>query len=132
MVGVGDVFFLRCLLCNPPKDKFFVVALADPLKLFLISSEMTEFQRTRPEHVAALATIEVAEHDFLEHDSLIGCDWLSHEYDSDALERALGKDERYRLVGHLSDAARQSVATALHGNVHISGKWLKLLKERWP
>ncbi|MBA0101252.1 hypothetical protein WH218_19660 [Stenotrophomonas indicatrix] len=130
--AVGDVFFLRCTLCNPPKDKFFVVALAEPLKLFLINSEMTEFQRARPDRAMAQAEIAAAEHDFLEYDSIIGCDWLSHEYGQDTLERALANDKRYRCIGRLSDAARRSVAAALRDNVHIPGKWLKLLKQHWP
>ncbi|MEN5374307.1 hypothetical protein [Stenotrophomonas hibiscicola] len=132
MAAVGDVYFLRCKNCNPPKDKFFVVALAEPLKLFLINSEMTDFQRVRREHVVAQAHIAVAEHGFLEYDSLIGCDWLSHEYSSEDLERVLAIDERYRYVGSLSMAARQAVAAALQGNVHIAGKWLKQIKEHWP
>lgn len=132
MAAVGDVIFLRCKNCNPPKDKFFVVALVEPLKLFLINSEMTAFQKASPDHVIAQAHVSVAEHDFLEYDSLIGCDWLSHEYSDADLERALTTNNRYKVIGALSPRARQAVAAALQGNVHIPGRWLKQLKECWP
>lgn len=132
MAAVGDVIFLRCKNCNPPKDKFFVVALVEPLKLFLINSEMTDFQKASPDHVIAQAHVLVAEHAFLEYDSLVGCDWLSHEYSDEDLKRALASNNRYRVIGTLSPRARQAVAAALQGNVHIPGKWLKQLKEHWP
>ncbi|HDS1559287.1 TPA: hypothetical protein QEL11_003173 [Stenotrophomonas maltophilia] len=93
---------------------------------------MTEFQQSRPEFVVAQAAIAAADHEFLDHDSFIGCDWLHHEYDVASLGAAFASDPRYRLVGRLSDSARQAVALALQGNVHIANKWLKLLKERWP
>jgi len=131
MVVVGDVFFLRCTLCNPPKNKFFVVALAAPLKFFLINSALTQYQQQRRDHVAAQARIFAAEHEFLDHDSFVGCDWLSHEYDLDALISSVEASARYRKVGVLTDNARMSVAAALVGNVHISRKYLRPLIEQW-
>ncbi|WP_019304065.1 hypothetical protein [Xanthomonas oryzae] len=132
MAAVGEVYFLRCKLCNPPKDKFFVVAMLDPLKLFLINSEMTEFQQARPEFVVAQAPVLASQHGFLTHDSYIGCDWLHHEYDGPELAKVVAQRGKYRLVGQLSAPARQAVANALVGNVHIKNKFLRVLQGLWP
>lgn len=43
-VAVGDVFYLHCGLCNPPKPKFFVVAQVVPvLRMFLINSVLSAY-----------------------------------------------------------------------------------------
>lgn len=129
-VSLGDVLHLRCNLCNPPKNKFFVVVLVDPLKTFLINSRLTDFQIASPAHQAAMARIRATQHDFLDYDSVIACDHLSHEYDHETVERLLLEEPR-RFVGQLHADARVAIAEALHHNKLLAGKYLKRLKEVW-
>lgn len=129
-IAVGDVFHLRCNLCNPPKNKFFVVALHDPLKMFLINSDATDFQKSSPAIMAAQARIFASEHTFLEYDSLIGCDHLTHEYRLDQLRDLVLRNPTIR-IGHLSDRAKEAVGQALKGNELIPRKYLRALGPCW-
>lgn len=130
-ISVGDVYHLRCTLCNPPKPKFFVVAHVDPLRMFLINSNLSDFVRGSPEHVAAMALIRVQQHpEFLVHDSYIACDHLSHEYSSELLILKMGLSPEVR-VGHLHPDAKAAVREALRGNALLAGKYLKQLRVTW-
>lgn len=130
LIANGDVFHLRCKLCNPPKNKFFVVALVDPLKLFLINSDATDFQKGVPAIMATQAQIFVSEHAFLKYDSLISCDQVSHEYSRDQLQDLIMRDATIRL-GHLSDRAKEAVGRALKGNEMLPRKYLNALALCW-
>jgi len=126
----GDVFLLQCTLCNPPKPKYFVVAQADPLRLFLINSELTSFALGKPAIVAASPMIRAATNPFLVYDSYVACDHLSHEYSLEALAMLLDR-EPVRRKGHLCPAAKAAVAAALRMNELIPRKYLKDLRPIW-
>lgn len=130
VVNIGDVLYLRCALCDPPKMKFFLVVLADPLKMFVINSRANDFQLRNPDIMAALVPMYVSEHPFLDHDSLIGCHQLWHEYNmADLAQHLLRNPRAYR--GHLSTRAKSMVADALRGNEYIPTKWLRQLLVHW-
>lgn len=129
-VSVGDVFFLRCTHCNPPKMKFFVAAQVLPLRMLLINSEPNEFQRASPSHLAAMAKVSAASHSFLTHDSVVACDHLSHEFSIDQLQGMLVNRPDI-LVGHLHADAIDAVRRALVGNEHIARKYLRDLYLAW-
>lgn len=130
-IGVGDVFYLRCTHCNPPKPKFFVVAQVDPMiRMFLINSEISDYEKSKPALVAAKANILAAEHAFLKHDSVISCDHISHEY-SQTIRSVLAYEPRV-FVGVLSAAARNAVAEALRQNELLPRKYLRDLRALWP
>lgn len=130
-IALGDVYYLRCTLCNPPKQKFFVVAQAAPiLRMFLINSDLSAYERSRPAIVAAKARILAAEHPFLRHDSFVGCDYVSHEY-AQALPDILA-DYPGVYVGSLSKNARAAVAQALSMNSLLSRRHLADIRPLWP
>jgi hypothetical protein len=129
-IHIGDVVLLRCTHCNPPKNKFFVVAHLEPLRMFLINSEITEFQRRSQEILATQVVIRAQEHAFLEYDSVIGCDHLSHEYNLERLQEILIKEPQ-RILGALSRPARAAVKEALKGNELIPFKYLRGMRESW-
>lgn len=128
--AVGDVFHLRCQTCRPPKFKFFVVALADPLRFFLINSRATDFQKADVERMRALAEVLAEEHRFLHHDSLVGCNELFSEYSETELVDAVANDPLCCL-GSLSPNARAAVFSALQGNKFIPRKYLSALLVAW-
>lgn len=131
-IQVGDVFYLRCTLCNPPKPKFFVVAALDPLRMFLINSRLNEFQASVPEIAACMVLIRATEHvDFLTHDSYVGCNQLSHEYNFAKLSELLVNHPDTR-VGALHPHAKEAVSRALAGNTQLSGKYLRHVRPHWP
>lgn len=131
-IELGDVFHLRCTLCNPPKPKFFVVAQVEPLRMFLINSKLTHFVASSPHRTAAHARIFAAEHvGFLKHDSYVACDAVSHEYSLEQLQQLMANDSSIHR-GTLSIQARSAVAIALANCRTMARKYLNELRPFWP
>lgn len=126
----GDVFYLRCTLCTPPKQKYFVVVQADPLRMFLVNSAINDYKAARPEHVAAMAPMRVADHPWMDHDSYIACDHLSHEYSYDRV-MALAAADPAIFCGHLHPNAKAVLTDALRGNELVPRKYLKEIRPLW-
>lgn len=131
MIELGDVFLLRCMLCNPPKPKFFVVAQAQPLRMLLINSEINAFVLGKPRSLALQIRLDQKDHaGFLDHDSYLACDHLSHEYSREHLLDLLGRNPSVRK-GRLHDGVRAQVALALRDNHLIQAKFLRELAPLW-
>lgn len=131
-LAVGDVFLLQCQTCQTPKRKYFVVANLDPLLCFLINSEPTAFQKSRPEIMQTLAPILMSEHaSFLKYDSYIGCNELFGEYSAGDISNILQSNPSC-YVGKLSGTARLAVAAALKGNKILPAKRLAEIAANWP
>ncbi len=130
MIALGDVFLLRCTHCSPPKMKYYVVAQVEPLRMFLINSELTVFQAARPEYVAACPSIAASEHPFLRYDSYLACDHVSHEYSLQDLDTRLNANPAIRL-GTLSLAAREALKTALANNWILPTKYVRDIRPLW-
>lgn len=129
-VSLGDVFFLRCTLCNPPKNKFFVAVQISPLRMVLINSERTDFAEDSAAHVRAQPQIFSAEHDFLSHDSILSCDHISHEYSLEKLQAKLLQEPTLRR-GKLHQNAMNALGAALRDNHLLPRKYLKDLQAIW-
>lgn len=130
-ITIGDVFFLRCKNCDPPKDKFFVIAQVDPLITFLINSNRTSFAETREPYRKATPVIYAAQHvEFLQHDSVVGCDQLWFEYSHEELLRRIRNEPGVR-VGRLHVGAVRAVCHALEGNLLLKKKHLNQLVPSW-
>lgn len=129
-IAPGDVFLLQCTLCDPPKPKFFVVAQASPLRMFLINSKLTSFAMGQPAIVAASPLIRAESNPFLRYDSYVACNHLSHEYSSERLGALLAENPSIRK-GHLCPLAKASVAGALRMNELIARKYLRDLRPIW-
>lgn len=126
----GDVFYLKCTLCNPPKMKYFVVAQATPLRMFIVNSVLNPFVQRNPDHLAAMALMRLAQHPWMHHDSYIACDHLSHEYNHDGLVATLADQPSIRC-GHLHADAKELIKDALRGNVLLARKYLKQIRPLW-
>lgn len=129
-IAIGDVFLLRCNTCREPKPKFFVVALLEPFRCFLINSAPTAFQASRPEQMLALAPILANQHPFLSYNSYVGCNELFAEYSQADIEAAEASDPSVRL-GSLHPHARAAVAAALTGNRFLPKLYLAKLQNSW-
>lgn len=128
---IGQVFSLRCLLCNPPKQKLFVIASLDPLRCLIINSAPSPFQASSPRQLAALAPIMYSEHaGFLSHDSFVDCSGVSFEYKVEDIEHLVERDPNC-FKGVLSSNAREKVGIALHENRLIPMRHLAALREFW-
>lgn len=131
MISIGDVYFLKCNLCAPPKMKFFVVAQVQPLRMFIVSSDLTDFAKSSNAHRAAKAMILAQDHPaFLTHDSYIACDAVSHEYSYEQITEKLTGDKSF-CRGNLHGDARAAVARALKGNHLLARKYLLALEPLW-
>jgi len=131
VIDLGDVFFLRCGLCNPPKSKFFVVVQVQPLRMLLINSDVTAFVQSRPRHLALHVPILQCDHPaFLTHDSFLACDHVSHEHSYEGLSALVARDPGIRK-GRIHDSVRPAIATAFKGNHQVPGKYLRDLVPLW-
>lgn len=128
---LGDVLRLMCTLCVDRKLKYYVVVHVNPLRMFLINSNLTPLQQQSAQHIPYNPVIRASEHAFLTHDSYIGCDHLSHEHSYEQAMVAISKDPSCYL-GRLSDSAKGSIAGILgRSNPHLAGKHLKQLRIAW-
>ena len=131
MIEIGDVFLLRCTLCNPPKPKFFVAVQVRPLRMLLINSEINAFLLSKPRHLALHIPLQQCDHSaFLVHDSYLACDQLSHEYSYERLSELLEKDPSVRK-GRVHDSVHSSIGAAFKGNHLIPVKYLRELIPLW-
>ncbi|HEX7802305.1 MAG TPA: hypothetical protein VF471_06065 [Pseudoxanthomonas sp.] len=97
----------------------------------MINTELTRFQASSPAHVEFNPILRAAEHKFLDHDSYIGCDHISHEHTLASVTKEMQRDPTC-LLGHLSDNAKASIKAALcRTNPHLAGKHLSALRPLW-
>ncbi len=130
-IALGDVYKLKCQTCMPPKMKFFVAALVDPLRFFLINSHPTGLQQSKPDLMSALARIHAVQHNFLSYDSYVACDMLIAEYDIEQLNAEIARCPACH-VGCLHKAGRKAVARAVRNNRQLPTKYRPLLENAWP
>lgn len=129
-IELGEVFYLTCSLCVPPKPKYFVVVQPDPLRMVLINSKINAFLLNKPRSMELQVRLLQESHDFLDHDSYLACDHLSHEYSRERLSSLLQDDPSIRR-GQLHDNVRAKVALALTKNHLIQGKYLREIAPLW-
>lgn len=129
-MSLGDVFYLSCTLCNPPKPKFFVVVQADPLRMVLINSDVNQFVRNKPRTLKLHLPLSHDCHDFLDHDSYLACDHLSHEYSRERLLGLLDSDPSIRR-GRIHESVRPRVAAAFANNHLLPQKYLRDIAPLW-
>ena len=72
-VGPGSVLHLHFSDITNPKEKFGILLTVDPVRFFLINSRLSAFTEQSPEHRRSQLEIDVASHEFLEHDSWVDC-----------------------------------------------------------
>jgi len=131
VIELGDVFFLNCTLCVPPKDKFFVVVQVQPLRMLLINSELNTFLLGKPKRLALHIPLMQIDHSaFLTHDSYLACDHLSHEYNYERLLRLSERNPSLRK-GSIHADAKPKIAKAFAENHLIPRKYLHELVQLW-
>jgi hypothetical protein len=111
--------------------KRFVVAQIEPLRMFLINSERTDFAEAQPAYIAATPIIYLSDNpSVLTHNSHVGCDHLSHEYSYDQVDRKITNDPSI-LMGRLDQRSMVVIRDALAGNYLIPRKYLRELIPEW-
>lgn len=130
MLELGDVFYLACNLCNPPKPKYFVVVQMQPLRMLLVNSEVNAFVMSKPRQLALHLPLLKDQHDFLRRDSFLACDHLSHEYRHAQLLEMIQRDPSIKK-GRIHDDVKPAIAVAFIGNHLIARKYLGELVPLW-
>lgn len=89
-IEVGDVLYLYCGHCTPPKLKYFVVVtvIPEPILLF-INSELNSYVNTHSYLLPCHILIERSDNNFLKRDSWVNCCEPCHEFTIDNIERDL-------------------------------------------
>jgi hypothetical protein len=110
----GRVVYLFCEFTVPkPKDKYLLLGCIDPLPLFfVINSEVSDFIKERAHLLRCQARLDVASHDFLDHDSFIACHEAKSEFSVDDINKQLLSDMD-RIKGMISNDVRDQVLAAV-------------------
>ena len=110
----GRVVYLFCEFIIPkPKDKYLLVCCIDPLPLFfVINSEVSDFIKERDHLLRCQAKLDVATHDFLDHDSYIACHEAKSEFTGGDISKQLLSDMG-RIKGMISNDVRDQVLAAV-------------------
>jgi hypothetical protein len=127
----GQVFKLYCATCVKQKNKFFVVALVEPiLRCFLINSKMTALQIERDDLAFECIELSRAKHPFLDHDSYLGCNQLFAEYTAKTLCQIVdGSPDRF--VGCLDRDVMDEALSRFPENISLPQKRIRELMEAW-
>lgn len=109
----GRVVYLFCEFTVPkPKDKYLMLACADPLPLFfVINSEVGAFIKERDYLYRCQVKLDVANHGFLDHDSFIACHEVRSDFSMDDIIEQFWSDMD-RIKGVISKDARDQVLAA--------------------
>lgn len=110
----GRVVYLFCEFTVPePKDKYLLLGCVDPLPLFLvINSEVSDFIKERSHLLRRQAKLDVASHNFLNHDSFIACHEAKSVFSMEDINTQLLNDMN-RIKGMISDDVRDQVLAAV-------------------
>jgi hypothetical protein len=110
----GRVVYLFCEFTAPrPKDKYLLLACVDPLPLFfVINSEVSDFIKERAHLHRCQVRLDVASHDFLDHDSSIACHEAKSEFSIEDINRQL-LSNMDRIKGVISNDVRDQVLAAV-------------------
>lgn len=104
----GQVFHLWCHFCNPQKNKYFVLAVVEPVpRFFLINSAVNAFQAKRPHLLASILPLKSSACRFLHHNSFLDCTALIGGYTAQQLEDKVTADPRV-FVGRLDVNTRRA------------------------
>lgn len=114
----GRVLHIVCPFTTPPKPKFVVVAVEDPLVLLLVNSQVHPYIAVRPYLSVCQVTVTALEHTFLEHDSYLDCSQPISSMSREAVIVQLVADPA-RIKGELSPATRAAAADAIGRAVTI-------------
>lgn len=120
-VKTGDILFLRCGHCTPPKNKYFVVVSIDPDPiLFFINSKLNDFVRNNLNLYPYHTSIKVSEHGFLKYDSWVDCCDPCIEFNFDGIEQ----DMKYggEFCGVLSNTAANCIFESVKANPLLKRK----------
>jgi hypothetical protein len=114
ILEAGQVFFLPfCRHAKPaPKDKLVLLTCVKPTPLGLfINSRISPFVRKQPHLMQCHVLLEASQHDFLEHDSYVGCT-ATNLY-------MYSVDELVNYRGIISHPAREQIIAALKFSTDI-------------
>lgn len=112
----GQVFYLWCRFCNPQKNKYFVLAVVEPVpRFFLINSALNAFQEKRPHVLASILPIKRSACRFLHHDSYLDCTALAGGYTAQQLEDKVTADPGV-FMGRLDVNTRRAVRAVITQN----------------
>lgn len=110
----GRVLYLFCEFTTPnPKNKYLLLVCVDPLPLFfVINSEVSDFIKERDHMLRCQIKLDVANHNFMDHDSYIACHEAKPDFSvEDINEQLLG--DMARIKGMISNDVRDQVLAAV-------------------
>ncbi len=120
-INIGDVLYLRCGHCNPPKNKFFIIASLEPEPILLfINSRLNDFVNNNPNLKPCHVLIEQSEHTFLQYDSWVNCCAPCFEFSLENIEQDMQYGGKH--CGMLSNLAIDNILIGIKNSPTLEQK----------
>ena len=115
----GAVLYLWCEFTEPAKEKYVVIACAEPLLLFVVNSCMSFLTENRPYLRKCQIGVNACDYKFLQHNSFIDCSEVIASVELDELTDQL-VDQTSRIKGILERSTIEQIIDAVRNAETIS------------
>ena len=118
----GAVVRLFCDFTTPPKFKYLMIATVEPLQVFIINSEITEFIKRNAALLADQVDIPHKDHQFLTHDSVLNCIEAHRAFNISHLKNELIANFSEVYKGELEPYVLRNVVDVVANSVNLPTK----------
>ncbi len=115
----GTVLYLWCEFTEPAKEKYVVIACAEPLLLFVVNSSMSFLTENRPYLRKCQVGVNACDYKFLQHNSFIDCSEVIASVELDEITDQL-VDQTSRVKGVLEGSTIQHIIDVVRDAETIS------------
>lgn len=130
LLRAGAVIYMHCNFTTPPKSKYLVVACCEPEFLVLvINSEVNRFVQSRPELLDCQVDVPKADHDFLEHDSVVDCVETQTAFNLTEVREALFAEQASVYRGRLANYVIREVIDAVDRSETMEARHCRWIRE---
>lgn len=116
----GAVVRLFCKFTTPPKYKYLMIATLQPLRVFIINSEIHPFILGSPELLADQVDIPSKDHLFLVHDSILNCVEAHRAFEIEDLKAELIANFSEVYQGELQPYVMNNVLDVVENSRNLS------------
>lgn len=128
-ISPGDVLRFHCEFTTPPKEKMLVVVCCDPLLVLVINSEINAFILANYNMTECQVDLPVADHDFLDHDSVVNCVRAHSAFSMEYAKEAIAADYGNVMEGRVQDVYMRQIYVAVGKSASMERRHKKKILE---
>ncbi|CAI2407274.1 hypothetical protein [Serratia liquefaciens] len=130
LLRAGAVIYMHCNFTTPPKNKYLVVVCCEPeLLVLVINSEVNGFVQSRPELLDCQVDVPKADHDFLDHDSVVDCVETQTAFNLTEVRDALFTNSRSVYRGRLANYVIREVIDAVDRSETMEARHCRWIRD---